>query len=243
MIIQGRPAPEAYVVLTNHPYQYQLEAPASGVAVAAEGFKISDFKVDSTFRNLREALAAREKHREMFHLVESMLTHYEVPSTFDGEIPEFAFGEGLPRLLIGGRYLVPAGDRLEVPGTLEEATVSEPEAKAYGVFRLDDGRRIIVPCDLNSDDLSAYRRHPDTFFGVHRSQGRRVHSALELFDFFFATYSKSTKEKLLEFMQDHPDIAELRHKDQKELAVLYCERLAEAEMHSASNPGQPSSDH
>ncbi len=243
MTIQGCPAPDAYVVLTNHPYQYQLEAPASGVAVAAEGFKIPDFKVDSTFRNLREALAAREKHREIFHLVESMLTRYEVPSTFDGAIPEFAFGEGVPRLLIGGRYLVPAGEGSEVPGTLEEATVSEPEAKAYGVFRLDDGRRIIVSCDLNSDELSAYRRHPDTFFGVHRPYGRRVRSALELYDVFFETYSKSTKKKLLEFMQDHPDIAELRYKDQKELAVLYCERLAEAAMHSASNRGQPNSEH
>lgn len=238
MTIQGCPAPDAYVVLTNHPYQYQLEVPASGVAVAAEGFKIPDFKVDSTFRNIREALAAREKHHEMFRLLESMLTHYEIPSTFDGEIPEFAFGEAVPRLLIGGRYLVPAGDGSEVPGTLEGATVSEPEAKASGVFRLDDGRRIIVSCDLAPDELSAYRRYPDTFFGVHQRQGRRVRSPLELFDSAFETYSKSTKEKLLEFMQDHPDVGELRHKDQKELAVLYCERLTEAVMHSACNPEQ-----
>lgn len=243
MTIQGRPAPEAYVVLTNHPYQYQLEIPASGMAVAAEGFKIPDFKVDSRFRNIRAALAAREKHQEMFHLLESILTHYEIPSTFDGEIPEFAFGKALPRLVIGGRYLVPLDDGSEVPGTLEEATVSEPEVKAYRVFRLDDGRRIIVSCDLAPDELSAYRRHPDTFFSVHRRQGRRARSPLDLFDFFFETYSKSTKAKLLEFMQDHPDIAELRHKDQKELAVLYCERLTEAALRSSSNPEQPNSEH
>ncbi len=237
MIINGRPAPEAYVVLTNHPYQYQLETLAPALTVAAEGFKIPTFKADASFRSIREALAARKQHRDIFTLMESMRTHYEIPSTFDGEIPEFAFGEEQPRLRIGSKYLVPGEGGAEVVGTLVEATVIEPEAKAYGIFRRENGDSIIVTCDLSPEELSAYRRHPDTFFGVHRQQGKRVQSPLEFFDCLFETYSKTPKEKLLEFMKDHPDIAELERKDQRELATLYCERMTEAAMWRRTKSG------
>src|SRR5207244_634446 len=93
----------------------------------AEGFQIPEFKADAMFASLRAAIEARERHIEMHELMRSMKDHNDIPSTFDGEIPEFAFGEDAPRLLIGQRYLVEAEDGVERPGLLTTATVIDSE--------------------------------------------------------------------------------------------------------------------
>jgi hypothetical protein len=101
--------PPAYVVITNHPFLYFLDKPVKSWALA-EGFRLSDFGWRAEFRTIREALSAREKHREMFALRKSWEENSEVPMTFDGEIPEFAFNrDGPPRLLIGNQYNIPDG--------------------------------------------------------------------------------------------------------------------------------------
>jgi hypothetical protein len=81
---------------------------------------------------------------------------------------------------------------------------------------------------LTEDELAAYRSHPDTFFGVHRPQGRKAETPLQFFDFLYETYQKSPKEKLLEFLKNHSDFQTLQHKSQEELAIIYCERMANA---------------
>jgi len=164
----------------------------------------------------------------MFELMSSIRTHYDIPSTFDGEIPEFAFGDAAPRLRIGHKYLVPDADGTEVVGILTDATVLQSENTAYGIYKLADGRSIIVTAPLTPDELVAYQRHPDTFFGATKRQAKRIDDPLELFDFFHATYRQSSREKLLEFMASWPDIDELRDKETSELAVAYCERLVYA---------------
>ena len=42
----------------------------------------------------------------------------------------------------------------------------------------------------------------------------------------FESYQHTPKEKLLEFLADMPDIAELRMMSQRDLAITYCERMA-----------------
>jgi hypothetical protein len=73
----------------------------------------------------------------MFALMNSMRTHYEIPSTFDGEMPDLAFGEAgePPRLQFGRWYLVPLPDGREVPGRLYDGIVLESEKLAYGCYQ------------------------------------------------------------------------------------------------------------
>jgi hypothetical protein len=56
----------------------------------AEGFKIPDFKLDAV-ADLRQIVQAREAHIEMHNLLKSLHEHSEVPSTFDGDLPAYAF--------------------------------------------------------------------------------------------------------------------------------------------------------
>lgn len=240
LTIDGVLAPEAYVVLTSQPYEGFLNEPYVGLAFAGEGFKIPDFKCDSGFSSVREARLAHERHREVYDLLESMRTHQEIPMTFDGEIPEFAFGElAVPRLVIGGKYGVPGPDGGTVAGTLQTACVVEAKSEVTGVYRLEDGRQVIATCPLTPEELAAYRRHPDTFFGTYLRQGRVAETPLDLYEFFLESYGKTPKEGLLKLMEDHRDIESLHSLSQEELAKTYCERLAEAAARLPRNPNDP----
>src|SRR5262245_41493770 len=97
------PAPPAHVIVTNNPHVFTQYATFRRWAIG-EGFKIPDAKVDSQFTSLREVVKARAKHIEMVSLIKSLAEHDHIPITFDGEIPELAFGEHCPRLKIGERY-------------------------------------------------------------------------------------------------------------------------------------------
>jgi hypothetical protein len=232
LTIQGTPAPAAYVFVTNYPYHYSLEETFFRWSVFAEGFKIPDFKADTGFPSVREALNAEKKHYEMFKLIDSIKEHDRIPSTFDGEIPEFAFGEMLPKLRIGQKYLIPDGNSQQVIGELVDATVNEPEKAVYGMYKLEDGRSIIAVSPITDEELSAYRRYPDTFFGVYRQTVRKIEDPIELFKFLLETYRNTSRTMLLEFLEDWPHYEMIKEKSQEELASIYCEGLVNSLMHS-----------
>jgi hypothetical protein len=230
LLIKGNPAPAAYVFLTNFPYQFNLEATNILGFGFVEGYKIPEFNYGLSTSDIREGLRIRKDHYEMYHLIKSNREHSEIPSTFDGEAPEMAFGKTEARLIVGKRYLIPDPDNdgKDIVGELVEATVAWD--KALGVYRLEDGRSITATCPLTKDELAAYQKYPDTFFGVYREQGGKAETHLELFDFFFKVYKDTTKEKLLDFMKNHDDIDRLKELEQQELAITFCERTVYAAM-------------
>jgi hypothetical protein len=86
----------------------------------------------------------------------------------------------------------------------------------------------MVNVPMSDSELQAYKQYPDRFFGVLTSAPRVRRSPLELYDFLFAAYSQTSKERLLEFMADAPDLDHLKALSQKELANIYCERCVNA---------------
>src|SRR5262249_20135814 len=164
LTVNGQAAPPAFVVVTNHPYHYDLEGPIRGMAVLAGGFKIPDFGLGGRLTTVREAFETKQKYADIFALVDG-LRNYWIPSTFDGEAPEVAFGEAARRWKIGERYDLPDAEPRAM-GVLTTATVSTAEKVAYLAFQLDDGRSIIMTAPMSDAEISAYNAHPDTFFGV-----------------------------------------------------------------------------
>ncbi len=225
-------ASPAYVFITNHSFVYDLDGTQFERMGFAYGFKIDYFRGNTAYTNLREARLAREKHIEMVRLIKSTREQDIIPSTFDGDIPEFAFNKDLQekRLLIGNKYMLPDKDGNEIVGILESATLSEHEKLAYGSYLLENGKRAIVTCPVSDEEIEAYRKYPDTFFGVPRHQGRKIDDPLELYDFFYDVYSKSKKEKLLEFMHNWPNFSEIQNLEQNELSEVYCEGLVYSAM-------------
>lgn len=237
LTIKGEPAPSAYVFITNHPYHHNLAGLDTGYAVVADSFKIPDFGADARFTKFKDLLASRERHKEMIDLCNSLGTHYEIPSTFDGEMPELAFGDGkdVSRLKIGSWYQIPDEQGNEVLGQLTEAIIVEDWKECVGVYRLKDGRHLTAKCPVSDGEVAAYKKSPDTFFGVYRPERRRreLKTVVDAFDFCYESYQHTPKERLLEFMANCPDIDRLKELSQEELAVTYCEGMAHSMMRQA----------
>lgn len=225
--LNDKPRPSAYVVMTNAPWEYDLDGPAARCTFLAEGFQIPEFKEGAVFPSLRHAINAREAHIEMHELMKSIEDHSEVPSTFDGELPVYAFGDAPVRISVGSRYSFPDKNGLNRVGLVTSATVSEEEGIAHCAVTFDDRKDgHIYTYPLSKEELDTYRRHPDTFFGVPGQRRTRANTLMELYDFFHETYRKTPKDILLTFVRDWPDSADLARLDQAELASVYAERMA-----------------
>ncbi len=238
----GSVKPPAYVIVTNHAFHNNLGAVTANTQVLAAGCQIPDFGADVAFSRLKDVLESHERHKEMLALIDSMREHYEIPSTFDGENPEFAFGEaGAPaRLKIGETYLVPDHTGREIPARLTNGIVIEEEKAAMCIHETLSGHSFMIRTPLTDNELAAWRLHPDTFFGEVQPQNRRAKNWLELSMFFYETYKTTPKEKLLEWMEGATDIDYLRSLSQAELAIVYCERLGYgAEQHHPSGDSEP----
>jgi hypothetical protein len=227
LTIDGGPAPQAYLFVTNRAFMHALDAPDCGEAGIAHGFKIREFPQGRGCTSMLEAVEARERHLEAHWLFKAMNTRAEIPTTFDDRLPEEAFATELhPPLRIGDTHLVPDESGREVPGILFHGAVLENERKAYCGYHLADRRSIIVAVPLTDMEIAMYRRSPETFFGVVSNVNRQIKQPMDAYDFFYETYSRSSKEKLLEFMAGWPDLEAVRSLSQKDLAKRYCARIA-----------------
>ncbi len=220
----AEPLPSAYVVVTNHPFLYFLDKSVKHWAIA-EGFRVPDFGWRASFGSLKEALAAREKHQEMFALRKSWEENYEIPTTFDGEIPEFAFDNGPPRLLVGHDYNIPDNEGGNVVGTLMQGVVMPSKKECFGFYRTKEGKNIVATCPLTDSELAAYERHPDTFFGIPQRPQKGARDALELYDLFYDGHKSTSKDNLLKLLDGASDMEALKELSQEDLLQTYCERL------------------
>ncbi len=220
----------AYLVITNNPSHRYLDEVNYNSTMMFLGFKIPEFGCASFHESLKAYYYSKKKHKDMYSLIKSMRTHRHVPSTFDGEVPEFSFGHKPEnRLLIGNNYKIPDKNGGEILGILKNATVIEKDKICFCVYWAPEKQRsIIATCPLTESEFIAYKQHPKTFFGTIDNQcnNEPIHEITDLFDFFLEAYSKTPKELLLQFMQKDAEIEKLKCLDQEELAVIYCEFLA-----------------
>jgi len=227
--IEHKPAPSAYLFITNHPFEYGLKEIYEKRVAVGHGFKIPDFDFEFSFGNIRDLLKAREKHRDMFALVNSMREHDEIPSTFDGEYPEFAFNpkEAPIRLIIGKKYLIPGKDGKDVEGELSTACVFESKKEIVGAYHTSAGENILITYPMTEEEFAAYERQPETFFGVPQKPNKNAKTPLDLFDFFYGVYKSSPRDRLLKFMKYWPNYDILKDAPTEELAITYCESLVQ----------------
>lgn len=221
--------PPAYVFVTNHAFHHHLSSATGGMQAVADGFRIPDFGPQTQYTGYAEVLAARERHAAMMAFIESIKTHYEIPATFDGELPSsLTANKSRARLRIGQFYLVPDETGNDVPGRLISASVLASEEKAYGIYEINGGRKIVATCPLSPEELEDYHKYPDTFFDAVIPVASNAPTFIDKCDFLFKSYQYTTREKLLELMQGANDIEYLRTLDQRDLAIVYSERMARA---------------
>ncbi|MTD95449.1 hypothetical protein GIW81_14005 [Hyphomicrobium sp. xq] len=226
LTIDGSSPPSAYLFVTNRAYAHELDAAARVEQFVAGGFKIDDFPPGRNAASLLAMHKARKKHIEVHWLFKAIEAHRLIPESFDERLPEETCG-ALPkeRLRVGETYLVPDANGTHVPGVLVDGEVMPPDSEAYGTYRLENGKHILCKVALSDAEMAAYKRSPDTFFGVLKPESKGINHPLDAFDFVFDTYSKSSREKLLEFMASWSEIDRLRSLSQPELAEHYAATL------------------
>jgi hypothetical protein len=235
--LNGQPRPAGYVFVTNSPWDLYLNAPAPRATVVAEGFQLPTFNRGFVAQSLRHIIDAREAEIEMHALLQSIKDHHEIPSTFDGEIPAYAFNPSLERVMVGQRYMVKDHDGVERLGEVTGASVLEEQQAVYFGVTFEDGPPGICTKPLPKEELAGWRQHPDTFFGVVGQRHTRVDSPLEMYDFFHETCKQTSKKQLLEVMATEPDFEELAKLDQPQLASVQAERLTYAALPIAGFTG------
>jgi hypothetical protein len=134
------------------------------------------------FPSIRAALRAREKHIEMFDLIQSIESHSHIPSTFDGDLPSAVFSDGKLLACRSAMSIWRLGQMAR-----SSCTVNVCDGWISGVAKCFWGM---------TTDGSA-------------KQVRKTRTPLELFDFMHESY-KNTKEKLLEWMATAKDFADLK---------------------------------
>ena len=77
---------------------------------------------------------------------------------------------------------------------------------------------------------AAYKSHPETFFGRILLGSKNTNDPMDLYEFFINSYKETPREKLLEFMNDAPDVDELKKLSDNELLFVYAERLTQGLM-------------
>jgi hypothetical protein len=101
----------------------------------------------------------------------------------------------------------------------------DSEKTVYGILRLNDGRNIITTFPLSEAELAAFKKFPETFFGVYKEPTRKITDPVEMYLWFLKGYRTTPKEKLLEFMKGAVDFNQLAILPQDQLAKIYCERI------------------
>ncbi len=218
LLINGKKSDPAYIFLTNHPYAHGLEKNEPPAYFPA-GYKIQNY--GRLIRSAEKRVESQKQHVPIYKLLESIEKHHVIPATFDGNLPEFEFGETENRLIIGEIYEF---DGIQVK--LINGTVQEKEKLAWVICQDKTGRQAIYTVPLSDAELRAYKASPDTFFGEYYSQGKKCKSWYEYYEFLYNCYKNSTKSKLLNLLKDQHDYPELKSKKQNELVEIYCTRIA-----------------
>ena len=221
----GEEAPPAYVIVTNQPYHLRLDDEQVPYSWLAVGFKMPDFGHNVMFPSLVEAFKSRQRHSGLLDL-QKAFTEYSIPVTFDGEIPEFAFGEAERRFIIGERHKMDDG-RI---GTLTSGIVIESEQAATLVYSMEDGTSAIYKGPLSDAEIRAYRAHPETFFGQVQKVGKNITDPIEMFEWMYGTYRVTPREKILEWMSKAPDLHGLVKLSDEDLRLVYVERCVSSMM-------------
>lgn len=226
----GQTLPQAYVIVTYEPEEHHLDAIDLPSGVLLWGFHLEDLHPGP--KTLLQQVKTRRQHAPVFALLESMQKHRRIPTTFDGEAEAFSDGSSKTRLQVGQRMEVPAPNGTQIEATVESCVVMPTWREAACVVRTDDQQRFIVKIPLTEDELKAHVQHPKTFFGViDKNAGRSSpKTGLDWFDFLWETYSRSTKEKLIELMGHALDVERLKEMTREDLADEYCARMASAMM-------------
>lgn len=216
-----QPGQTAYVFVTNLPFHRNIGSTELNRQALAFGLGICDFSKPAR-RTLIETYKLKQKHIDAHEIMDGLQSYPVFPDTFEGGLRSDASDRNIK---IGETYIfTDLGEPPGTIGTVTSAIVNEAEAKAMVAISRQDGKSLIIAQPLSPEQMADYKRHPDLFFGEENRNGGNIEDPYLLFEWMLKSYSKTPKERLLEFMAGASDIERLALMTQEDLALTYCER-------------------
>lgn len=213
---------KAYVFVTNLPFHRYISSTDLNRQALAYGLGIDDFSKPAR-RTLTDTYKLKQKHIDAHEIMDGLQSYPVFPDTFEGGLRSDASNQNIK---IGETYLfTDLGEPPGTVGTVTAAIVDEAEAKATVAISTPDGKNLIIVQPMSADQMADYNRHPDLFFGEESRNGGNIDDPYLLFEWMLKTYSKTPKERLLEFMVGSSDMERLKLMTQDDLALIYCQRM------------------
>ena len=242
--VEGQiPAP-AYVFVTSHAFLVDGE-PNDTTFVMLEGFHIH-MAVTGERVEIEQALAARDRDRDISWILECLQKVQMVPHHFDGTPDDLVDDNKLPfkRLQVGERLEITLPNEGSVIGTVLNV-VSLGEDAVVTIWNERTHKEEILRVPLSEQEREIASTIGDVAFG-NPNAGRKIpdEDPLAIYDFFLDTYTKSSREKLLEFLEKHPRFDEFKNLSTDELRTRVCREwaksaLADHEERLAKKSAQP----
>ena len=196
----------------------------------------SDFEKRGTFR-LGDLYRRKQRHRDAYAILGSLVDDLNFPSTFDGSMPSVAFGESR-RILIGETYhFTDIGDGGTV-GTVTTATVDESSGQAFIGITDMRGTSQIITSKLTPQEMVDYQRHRDAYFGRLEAPTKQCNTPYELFEWLVEGNKTKPRRNILKEFGGHPEYARLTTLGDEDLLIEYAESLVEVIMRQQQSPNQ-----
>ncbi len=224
----------AYVFVTNIAYHRNLDSINNRSIASANGFKINDFVKPGI--SLSERLKREQKYKDVGQILEAFRSYTDIPQTFDGSIPCYAFNKKLQRIVVGKTYFFEGIVDGGIKGIVTAVSVDKTEKILHVEIDTGMSQSTKVERKMSEDELRDYEQYGDSFFASPRPTSiKNIEDPYELFKFCYEECKNIPKEKLLELMKRDPFINDLRKMDQDELVMLYCESAVKKIFSKAEN--------
>jgi hypothetical protein len=212
MTVDGQPIVPAYVVVTNHTFLANEDVkgdPAFGFLGAVN---IPDFSFSGP-REIEDALASYDRHRDLHWMMKAWQISRSVPTTFDGSPPELLSPDGVPQptLKIGDTIKVPDEAGNPVEGRITAIT-SADDGALVAVTIASPPRQIIARVPLTEQEAEAARRFSDAVFGVRNPSHRLAEGDLfGLYDWLRHAYADTPPTAFATRMERDPHMRQFGH--------------------------------
>ena len=219
----------AYIFVTNNPHYFKEHSNNIQSSVLIRGFNIPEFTKNQAW-TLHEAVELRKKHFDIVQIQKLFRNVYDIPSGFNEDlVSEICKMSPLAGLAIGCTYHLPYINGNIVDTILENIVVDEHKKKIYTIFRYKGRNEVAIKSiELTDDDIEKYRKLKKQISDkINGTKQLDKMGMLEIYDLLHETYCESTKENLISFLRNDPNINILKTKSQEELAQYYCEKMAQ----------------
>ena len=210
---------KAYIFVTNMAFHRRLNEPVV-IAAAPFGLGMPDFNRPGYYR-LSDIYRRKQKHIDAYCIGDILAQYPRFPVTFDGKLPSEVF-EQSARIIIGETYFFDDVGDNGLVATVTSATVNEIEKIIY--MGTDKGHILTRP--MSDTELNDYKAHPDAYSGKIAPVTKKIENRYAFFEWLMESQKGMSRETILKHLANASDFETLKHLNDADIFMEYCERLA-----------------